>query len=262
MNTVLYKVVPLNSEMIKRSGKEMYLSIDKAQRLAKKGLVRIIGAVEQQPVKIVIEAKRDNKIQLTEPKQHGDGLALPFIIPYMSCGKIGFAYNEAMQMYVKDWVVFADHDILLVNPLWYDICMAAINKYGHEVGWFTCYTNRIKCKFQIAPGINSKTNDIKYHREYAKNLYDTNKGKVKDCTNVKGGKFSGVFILTHKKAWEAVGGFNEHCGFFGVDTNYFSKLKQAGYKLMVMQDLYVYHGYFREVRKPYFTKGLYNYVQA
>lgn len=261
MPSIMYKVRALTEDMIRRTGKEFHLDAEKARRLEKKGLVKIICAIESEPRKVVIQAKGDNKIELMEPKKHGEGLAIPLIIPYASCGRIAYAYNEAMQSYVKDWVLFTDHDILLINPLWYDICMNAINKYGHEVGWFTCYTNRIKCKYQIAPGVNSKSDDMKYHRTFAKNLYDKNKGKVKDVTNASGGKFSGLFILTHKEAWERVGGFNENIGFFGVDTYYFSKLKQFGYKLMVLQDLYVYHGYFREVKKPYFTKELYTYVE-
>ena len=181
-------------------------------------------------------------------------LSIPVYIPWCDYGQIGKAYNMFMEKYVEDWVIFIDHDVMLVNPLWHDICINAVNTIGHKAGWITCFTNRIGCKFQKAPGVDTKNDDMKYHRAYAKDLYRMNKGKIKDLTIAKGGRYSGMFILTHKQAWLDSGGFNENIGFFNVDCRYFTALKNSGYRVYRMDDLYVYHGYFREVLKPFFTK--------
>jgi len=251
--SVMYKVKPLNRTMLERNGSEMFLEKSKAERLHRRGLVKILGAVEHKPIVAVRPPKTSYNL-IKADNERGNGLALPLIIPYSPGNHLGFAYNEAMAAYVKDWVLFIDHDLLLVNPHWFDICRNAINSLGHEAGWITCYTNRINCKYQIAPDIDKKNDNIRYHREYAKNLYIKNKGSLKDVTDAKNCRFSGFFMLTHKKAWEAAGKFNERCGLFSVDVQYSTALKSRGYRLYVMQDLYVYHAYFRDSSKLYFQK--------
>lgn len=245
--------IPITRDMKQRYGTSLNLEIGKAKRLAKRGLVRIVGDYKEKQ-KLIISSKPKRVANGNNNDICRDGLKIPWIVPYAKNGNIGYAYNEAMTNMVEDWVLFTDQDIYMVNPLWFDICVNAIMNVGHRAGWITCFTNRIKCKFQVAPNINKNTDDMMYHHKYAKNLYDTNKGKIKDLTYARGGKFSGMFILTHKKAWEAAGGFNENIGFFGVDCSYYSMLKKAGYKVYIMQDLYVYHGYFRETLKPFFNK--------
>ena len=254
MTTIrILKCQPIDEDMVRRYGDQINLTESKARRLEKKNKVRIIGEFKEENKKFKVTPRTKNifKRVTTSPDSN---LRIPLIMPYASNANIGFAYNDTMTRQIDDWVVFIDHDVWLANPLWHNICVAAIKKHGHEVGWFTCYTNRIGCRFQKAPRIDTKSDDLKYHRQYALSLYQQNKGRVKDFTNAKGGRFSGMFILTHKQAWADAGGFNEHIGFFGVDIKYFTALKNAGYKVMLMQDLYVYHGYFREFKKPYFTK--------
>lgn len=255
---VIYKCITVSAGMKKRYGNDLHLEAGKAKRLERKGLIRIIGEYKTErskETKNKYKTKHRKRVnQQVEGKPLGK-LKIPIIIPYAGQGRIGQAYNEAMIDYVNDWVIFIDHDVLIMNPHWYEICVNAIEQCGHSVGWFTCFTNRIGCRFQKAPRINKKTDDIKYHRDYAKKLYNENKGKIKDLTHARGGRFSGMFILTHKKAWADCGGFNENIGFFNVDCRYFTALKQAGYRVCRMDDLYVYHSYFREVLKPYFKKG-------
>jgi GT2 family glycosyltransferase len=149
----------------------------------------------------------------------------------------------------SEWVLIIDHDILLLNPLWYSICQRAIRE-NPGAGWFTCYTNRIGCKLQRVDGVQN--NDIEAHRILAKHIYDMNRGMVLDCTN-RPGNFSGFFILTRKTAWEKCGKFRED-SFFAVDEDYCQKLRRTGYKVCIMQDLYVFHGYWRETLTPYFSK--------
>ena len=77
---------------------------------------------------------------------------------------------------------------------------------------------------------------------YAKSRYDQFKDNLflMDPTTI-GLEFSGFMILTHKKAWQAAGGFSD--GFLGVDNIYFKNLIEAKFKTYVMPGLYMYHTY-------------------
>ena len=251
---VIVKCIPIEENYAKRHGSEINLEISKARRLQKKNIVRIIcesKKVNNKKYKVI--SKRQPLFKRVTGKQINT-VSIPVYIPWCDSGRIGKAYNDIMEKHVEDWVIFIDHDVLLVNPLWHDICMSMIRRIGHQAGMVSCFTNRIGCRFQKAPGVDKKTDDIKYHRDYARNLYQKNKGKIKDLTTAPGGRFSGMFILTHKQAWKDAGGFKESIAFFNVDCSYFTAVKKAGYRVCRMDDLYVYHGYFREVLKPYFTK--------
>jgi len=232
----------------KQPGNEFRTTLRKAKDLERKKIVKIKEIVN----------KNDHKFKFTNEKIEKENIFFQSFIPYYPNKKIGYCYNKIMNECKYEWILLIDHDVYLaLNPFWYDICVNAINKCGSDAGWITCYTNRIKCKFQRAPNIDENNNDILYHRQYAKELYYKNNGKLLDYTNIAGGQFSGFFILTSRKAWQTVGGFNEE-GFFTVDNTYFSDLKNAGFKLIVMSDLYVYHGYFRDSINNTFSNGVNN----
>ena len=260
---VLLKCVYVDNKFKKRyNDTAINLEKAKAERLARKGIIRILGNIDNKSKKENKETNNKKYKALPRTKalfRRVEGKAIntvsiPVFTPWCDYGRIGKAYNDLMEKFVEDWVIFTDHDVLFVNPFWHDICIKAINKIGHKAGWMTCFTNRIGCKFQKAPGIDRKNDDIRYHREYARKLYFRHKNKVTDLTVMKGGRFSGMFILTHKQAWKDAGGFLENIGFFNVDCRYFTAVKKAGYHVYRMDNLYVYHGYFREVLKPYFQK--------
>jgi GT2 family glycosyltransferase len=212
----------------------LHLERSKANELQRAGKIKIM--------------EQEEKIHTVEnqPAIPISGIRIPVIIAYAPQQKLGFAYNREMG-HIDEWVIFIDYDVMLLNPHWYDICLNAIQKVGHDAGWITCYTNRIGCKNQALGIDNIDSHDIKYHQLIAKKMYDTKRGKIIDLTPGPG-QLSGMFILTNKKAWKAVGGFKED-GFYGIDNDYSMKLKRAGFRLYLMQDLYVYHSYFRFVMK-------------
>jgi len=175
--------------------------------------------------------------------------AIEVRIPYLPDQQLGTAYNKAMEV-AEDWVLFLDHDIYLLNPHWYDICSAAIEKVGHEAGLISCYTNRIGCAYQLAG--NKHTDNIKDHTGIAQRMYRKNKGQLLDVTSHEKSP-SGFFILTHKKAWEEAGGFP--LKFLGADTQYWAGVRAAGYKVYLLSDLYVYHGYQRNHMNGNFDAG-------
>ena len=155
-------------------------------------------------------------------------------IPYYP-GNVGEAYNRIMRK-LDGWVGFADHDIQFVNPDWYNIFSRAIDALGVEAGFITCVTNRIGCGQQKASA-DRKSDDIKYHRDRAQEIYAKEGEKYIEVRQP-----SALVFVTHKKAWETVGGFRNN-GILGVDTNYAGKITEAGYKAYKIAGLYVYHWY-------------------
>jgi GT2 family glycosyltransferase len=212
----------------------LHLERSKANEMARHGKVKIMEKEEKIHV-----VENPAAIPVT-------GIRVPVIIAYAPNQKLGFAYNREME-HVDEWVIFIDYDVMLLNPHWYDICLNAIQKVGHDAGWITCYTNRIGCKHQALGIDNVESHDIRYHQQIAKKMYDTKRGKIRDLTD-QPGQLSGMFILTNKKAWKATGGFKTD-GFYGVDNDYSRRIRLAGYRLYLMEDLYVYHSYFRFVMK-------------
>lgn len=168
---------------------------------------------------------------------------MDIIIPYFEDMQLGRAYNLAMER-VKDWVLFVDHDLMLpLNPYYFTACKNAINELGHKAGWITCKTNKIACEVQRMNGAPQEDNMIK-HMKFAKRLWTEHGMSYTICNNGnkrKGTPFSGFFMLTHKKAWEDVGGFKD--GFLGVDNDYYYKLIKNGYDTYVLNGVYVYHLY-------------------
>lgn len=164
-------------------------------------------------------------------------------IPYFENMELGKAYNKAMET-VEDWILFIDHDLMLpLNPNYYAVCRKAMHELGHKAGWITCKTNRIACKSQIAYGA-PKCNDIINHMGHAKQLWKQHGTKYTKQNNgdkALGAPFSGFFMLTHRKAWEDVGGFKD--GFLGVDNDYYHKLIKHDYDTYVLEGIYVYHLY-------------------
>jgi len=180
------------------------------------------------------------------------------IVPYEPEKKLGYAIKRAFKK-VENWALVLDHDVFVsLNPLWYEICMNAISKMWYQAGWIACSTNQIGCplqkadyNFEIENYNYSKkydTNDMTNHFEIAEKIYKERKGQIKDITEqAKKHPLSGFFMLTHKQTFdEVMSKFDlSDNKFIGFDTWYCARLIDLGYKIYIMRDLYVYHGYKR-----------------
>ena len=169
------------------------------------------------------------------------------VIPWEPEKRLGYAINRAMAK-IDDWVLILDHDVFIaLNPHWYNICLNAINTVGNDAGWITCFTNAIGCPTQKLKAIPSGS-PMEEHFAFAEETYRLNKGMIANITETsRKWKLSGLFILTNRRAYDEV---KEKCGFpdnkfIGWDNYYNDRLLELGYKLYLMQDLYVYHGYKR-----------------
>lgn len=155
--------------------------------------------------------------------------------------QLGLAYNNVMkQTKDEDWVCFLDHDAMFTTIDWYRQITNIVEKYP-QIGLYTCMTNRINCRYQLA-NVNRDNHDIKYHRIIGKKLQKEYNTEISDITNQKT-KLSGVVILISKKTWNAVGGFIEKDGLLGVDNDIHKRCKDKNIPVGLMKGVYVYHWY-------------------
>ena len=146
--------------------------------------------------------------------------------------------NQIMESAPCEWVVFHDHDIYWANRNWYNIIQESIELIP-DAGLFTCVTNRIGNSEQKV-ATDKANNDIKYHMQLALEI-EKREPRLIDLTDHR--KISGLVMVTNKTAWKASGGFRERSGYIGVDNCYHGRIRKAGYKIYLMNNLYVYHWY-------------------
>ena len=165
-----------------------------------------------------------------------------YSVPFNSDKNIGAYYNQFMEIlpHDDDWGVFFDSDTMFTTSDFGLLVEGAVERYKDSSA-FTCYTNRVDCRWQIAPGIDKRTNDMSYHRDFGleiKNKYGS------DCIQIGTNSqlMSGMFLAVKKSAWEKCGGFVEK-GMLGVDNWFHQKLNETGQKFYLIKGLYLYHWY-------------------
>ena len=167
---------------------------------------------------------------------------IEIVIPFGVDCKLGESMNHTMERLDDgDWCIFIDSDVLMMTEhfLWYDACLNLIHKEGYKIGFTSCVTNRIGCEWQ-KPSIpvDSEDDNIKAHFSFAHKLW--NKHGMEYTIPSHGQKLSGMFIMTHKRAWKESGGFNQG---WKVDNWYDEAIIKAGYLRAIMQGVYCYHIY-------------------
>lgn len=166
-----------------------------------------------------------------------------YSIPYNSDKNIGEYYNSfASIVPANDYICFVDADTTFTTYDYGTLIEKIVKQYPN-VDAFTCCTNRVACKWQIAEGVNPLTDDIVYHRNFGKYRQDKYGTLCVDVTN-KDDKhlFSGLFLLIKKSAWDKIGGAATE-GMLKVDNDIHKKLKKAGLLFYQMKGLYLYHWY-------------------
>lgn len=151
---------------------------------------------------------------------------------------IGVAYNALMDRLAEDdWCCFIDGDAMFLYPFFGNQIHSYIERFP-QVGLFTCRTNRGGPSYMLA-GDDWASDDIVYHRKVAaKFSKETGATDVTDMPK----RISGVLMLLSRKVWKEVGGFKP-IGMLGVDNNMHSRVSKAGYRVAMMNGVYVYHWY-------------------
>lgn len=153
---------------------------------------------------------------------------------------IGRGYNEEMEL-VPDgsWVCFTDGDTCQLITDYGVHLERYIAKYP-DVGIFTCMTNRVGQWFHLLKGRIDNNHDMLYHKRLASELVERSQLRL-ELLSDKNAPLSGVLMLINKDAWKQAGGFREGC--LGVDNYIHQDCLDAGIKVGLMQDFYIYHFY-------------------
>jgi len=162
-------------------------------------------------------------------------------IAYGPDNKLAEAYNDIMLRYrLGQWVVFIDQDVFLCNPLWNNLCRQVVcNAMNWQYGVFSCLTNFSGVADQRIQAPAKHITDIDYHVNLSKKQWKEKRAIVQEAES---DQLSGFFLMVSVSAWEAVGGFKDvGRGVLGVDWDFTKRVKAAGYKLGILQGLYVYH---------------------
>lgn len=154
--------------------------------------------------------------------------------PFSLEGDLGAAYNRAMRLIPDgDWACLMDHDAMPTTREWYRQLVEAI-EFKPDAGAIVAMANRIAAPWQQ---IGDRENfDVAHHRAFgAKRLAHRT---LLDVTATKG--FGGVLFAISKAAWARVGGFIEGATLC-VDHGIHFALRDAGYRIYLLESLYVFH---------------------
>lgn len=174
---------------------------------------------------------------------------------------LGEAYNSFMSLLPNDddWACFIDHDAMFTTYNWFKQLTEIISKYPNA-GCFTAMTNRVGNPYQVLNSqleiieqceigerrkkhlelleLNHSNHDIKYHRKIGEELYKNKNCVVSEIDSKH--LLSGVLLLVNKKVWKEIP-FRE--GFLDVDNFFHKDCIQKGYKVYLIEGVYVYHWY-------------------
>jgi hypothetical protein len=171
------------------------------------------------------------------------------LVPYSprSAGQnLGFAYNELMsRLRAEDWACFIDHDACFTTYDWY-AQLEEITAALTEPCLLTAVTNRVGSHWQLVPGVDRDNHSMAYHRQVGKAVQSVSRHMLRDVTHES--LMSGVVILLSKKTWLRLGEFAD--GFLGVDNAIHQAARDRGYRVYLMEGVYVYHWYRADEDSP------------
>lgn len=157
------------------------------------------------------------------------------MMPYAADRNLGRAYNDAIALLPEDaWAVLLDHDSLQTTRDWFRVLAEAI-AFKPEAGAFVAVTNRIDAVWQRASEADPNNHEDGYHCAIGKSRLTHR--TLLDITDTKG--FGGVTFALSKRAWREAGGFAD--GLLCVDHSIHFRLRARGYRIYLLESLYVYH---------------------
>lgn len=171
-----------------------------------------------------------------------------YATPFSAHKDLGRAYNYAFKDVWEDyydnehWLCVRDMDTLFLTPDAPNIIQAYVEKYP-DTGIFTCYTNRISLasKAQLFNGVIDADDRISGHikkAELLKNKYLPTLSATEIDTPI-----SGFLMVINCRVWDKLDGFKEGAGCLGIDNDFSQRVLEAGYKILRMNSIYVWHTY-------------------
>lgn len=165
-----------------------------------------------------------------------------YSIPYNVDRNIGVAYNDQLERLPDDddFALFLDGDATFTTVRFGHQIRGVVDRYP-GCGYFVCHTNRVGCPWQVAAGVDRRSNDMGYHRRFGQALAELNGTVCADVTSFLP-PASGVLLLVQKRVWRLAGGFRP-TGMLGVDWDMFRRVQQRREQILLMRGVYVYHWY-------------------
>lgn len=161
-----------------------------------------------------------------------------YISPYRTDKNIGKSINEAVKaidFMGDDWFVLTDHDTLWLLP----DSKAQVERIldGTDFDILGCMTNRIRSAEQLIGGRFNEDDRIGEHIKIAASCQATGGNKVVSARGVLG-----AFMLCFRvSVFMKSGGFHE--GVLNFDSIFCREAIHNGFKVGIMQGVYVWHSY-------------------
>lgn len=167
--------------------------------------------------------------------------------PYRADKDLGTAYNELLERLKEgDWAALIDHDAVWTTTVWHEQIARAIEE-NPEAGLFVSRVSNVGCWWMRQPGVGRGQHDMAYHRLLGARLAEEKGSSVIDVTDfekIEGGRvqpLSGTLMVISKIAWQAVHGFKK--GFLTVDNDMHHRIRKAGFRVLILEGVYLYHWY-------------------
>ncbi len=156
------------------------------------------------------------------------------VMPFALDRNYGSMCNYHMSLIPNgDWLCIMDHDCMWTTRDWYRQLTEVTDLYPDAA--FTCVTNRIASTWQQAHEVDKDNHDIAYHRMIGKQRAE--KRTLLNVTHTRG--WGGVVMCLSKAQWLKTKGFPD--GLLCVDHGMFFGLRDAGYRIYMLENAYVYH---------------------
>jgi len=153
-----------------------------------------------------------------------------------------------------DWVVIMDGDTAFLRSDFGEVIKRYTNQFP-ETGLFTCYASRCHYACQVPEGTDMNNPSILYHKTVA----DIQSALFWGQVEVLNRRIAGHLMVIRKSTWTLIRSevylkaARKH--ILGVDTKISYAIIEAGLKIRLMRELYIFH-YLRMAEGFYNDKHL------
>jgi hypothetical protein len=164
-------------------------------------------------------------------------MKIHYVSPFSTEKNIGKAINHGIKdlHYCQDdWIIHCDHDTLWLLP----DSKAQVERILSETGCdvLGCMTNRLRSPEQLIGGVFNDDDRIREHIRIATECREKFGDEVKTANIV-----AACMMAFKVSVWEQVGGFQE--GILNFDAVFCHSVRSLGFKIGIMQGVYIYHLY-------------------
>jgi hypothetical protein len=166
-----------------------------------------------------------------------------YFTPYSLNKKLFEAYDDCMALLKDDdWACFLDGDTLFFESNFGHQVQEYVEKYP-DTGLFTCYSSRCGYGYMVPPGTMQDSDSIIYHRKRSKEIYQKYHLQVLELNQ----HIAGHLMCIKKNTWmqirEDLMRVTDGANLLGVDTQITNKMLKHGFRILLMQGIYLMHYY-------------------